>query len=63
MCQLSDNQITFILYVHGHETENRFFPPQTVNELDQHAGSHCQAAIMHKRFGLELNVVKAGSNA
>uniref|UniRef100_A0A671TJC8 TLE family member 3, transcriptional corepressor n=1 Tax=Sparus aurata TaxID=8175 RepID=A0A671TJC8_SPAAU len=28
-----------------------------------HVGSHCQAAIMHKRFGLELNVVKAGSNA
>lgn len=37
--------------------------PQTVNELDQHVGSRCPSAIMHKRFGLELNVVKASSNA
>lgn len=61
---LSDtlNQITFRLYMYSHE-QNQFFPPQTVNELDQHVGSHCQAAIMHKRFGLDLNVVKASSNA
>ncbi len=39
------------------------FSPQTVSGLDQHVGTLCQAAIMHKRFGLELNVVKASSNA
>lgn len=63
LLQLSSilNQMITTLYINSHE-QNLFFP-ETVNELDQHVGSHCQSAIMHKWFGLELNVVKASSNA
>ena len=39
------------------------FSPQAVNEVNQLVGSHSQAAIMHKWFGLELNIVKGSSNA